>query len=87
MISPYRPAGMGSWFSSLFHSVGNYVAGDGNSPGTPETRAQGYDSAGVAHAAADILVSPAGPDLQGEMLLMGAAGLGLILLLSGGKRR
>lgn len=85
-MTPYR-LGMGSWFSSFAHDVGGWVAGDGNAPGNAETRGQGYDSANVAQAAAQLLSQPAGANIQGEVLLMGAAGLGLILLLSGSKRR
>lgn len=72
---------MGSWLSSAFHSVGSWVAGDGNAPGSPDTRKYGYDPAQVGAASAALLNQPAPPSVQGELLLMGAAGLGLILLL------
>lgn len=78
---------IGSWLSSALHSLGNVVAGDGNSPGTPETRSLGYDSASVANAAASLLSQKAGPNVQGELLLMGAAGIGLILLMAPKRRR
>lgn len=84
----YRhPPGMGSWLSSAVHKAGSWVAGDGNPAGSPDTRKLGYDTTQVADASALLLSQPAPPAVQGELLLMGAAGLGVILLLhSSGKR-
>lgn len=73
---------MGSWFTDVEHAVGGWVAGDGNAPGNAETRSAGYDSGQVAQAAAQLLTQPAGPNMQHELMLMGLAGVGLILLLS-----
>lgn len=72
---------MGSWFSSALHAVGGIVAGDGNTPGTPDTRKYGYDPTQVGQASALLLSQPAAPNVQQELLLMGAAGIALILLL------
>jgi hypothetical protein len=77
---------MGSWLSSALHAVGGWVAGDGNAPGTAETRSIGYDSANVAQAAAAYLSQPAQPNVQQELVMMGIAGVGLILLLSPKRR-
>lgn len=82
MMRPYHTrVQMGSWLSSLFHTVGNVVAGDGNSPGNPDTRSLGYDTTQVAQASALMLSQPSAPSVQSELLLMGVAGVGLILLL------
>jgi len=79
---------IGSWLSSTLHKAGSFVAGDGNAAGSPNTRKYGYEPMNVAKAAAVQLNQPAPPAVQSELLLMGAAGLGLILLLrSSGKRR
>lgn len=74
----------GSWLSSLVHSVGGWVAGDGNTPGSPETRKLGYEPTQVASAAAAYLAQPAPPNVQEELVVMGVAGLALILLLRKG---
>lgn len=74
---------MGSWFSEAMHSVGNWVAGNGNSPGTPETRKYGYDRQAVSDAVvAQLQTAPPVPatDPRGELILAGAAVLGLIVL-------
>lgn len=77
-----------SWLSTAVHSVGSFVAGDGNPAGSPDTRELGYDPKQVADASAVILSQPAPPAVQSELLLMGAAGVALILLLrSSGKGR
>jgi hypothetical protein len=73
--------GLGSWISSLVHDAGSYVAGDGNRPGNPDTRKLGYDTDNVAQASAALLAQPAGVNVQKELLVIGAAGLALILLL------
>ena len=75
----YRP--MGSWFSSLVHDVGGLVAGDGNTPGNPDTRKYGYDTGNVAQETAALLVQPAGVNVQQEIAVLAIAGVGLILLL------
>lgn len=72
---------LGSWLSSLVHDVGGWVAGDGNTPGTPDTRKYGYDVAQVGQASALYLSQPAPPSVQGELLLGGAAIVALVLLL------
>jgi hypothetical protein len=83
-----RSPHMGSWLSSALNDVGSFVAGDGNPAGNSATRSLGYDPAQVGPAVAVILSQPAAPAIQSELLLMGAAGLGLILLLhSSGRKR
>lgn len=77
---------LGSWLSSAVHAVAGWVAGDGNTPGNPDTRSLGYDPANVGPAAAALLSQPAAPNVQSEVIVLGVAGLGLILLLSGGRR-
>lgn len=72
---------LGSWLSSLKHEVGGWVAGDGNTPGSPGTREFGYEPSQVGQAAALLLTEPAPPNVQGELLLGGAAIVGLIFLL------
>jgi hypothetical protein len=71
----------GSWLSSALHAIGGVVAGDGNTPGTPDTRKYGYDPTQVGQASALLLSAPAGPNVQQELLVLAAAGVGLILLL------
>lgn len=78
---------MGSWLSSAVHAVGGWVAGDGNDPGNSATRDLGYDPANVGPAVAAILSQPAGANVQSEVVVLGVAGLGLILLLNGRGRR
>lgn len=71
----------GSWFSSALHSVGGWVAGDGNTPGNPDTRSLGYDSDEVAKAVAIELSQPAAPNVQQELLVGAVVGVALIFLL------
>lgn len=79
---------LGSWLSSIVDDIGGVVAGDGNTPGNAATRSLGYDPTQVGPAAAVILSQPATANVQSELLFMGIAGVGLILLLrSSGKRR
>lgn len=78
---------IGSVFSNLLHDVSGWVAGDGNEAGNPQTRSLGYDPAIVAQATVATLNQPAPPTVQTELLLMGLAGVGLILLLHPKKRR
>lgn len=75
---------LGSLLSSALHDIGGVVAGDGNTPGTPDTRALGYDPDQVSKAVAIELSQPAGPNVQQELLVMGAVGLALIFLLRKG---
>jgi len=82
--------GMGSWLSSGIKKVVGVVVGKGNTPGTPETRKYGYDRAEVAAAVAqnlatDTSTNPA-TNPQGKLILAGAAGVALLLLLSGGRK-
>lgn len=72
---------LGSWLSSLEHDVGGWVAGDGNAPGSAQTRELGYEPGQVADAVTLTLSQPAGANVQQELLVMAAAGVGLILLL------
>lgn len=73
---------MGSWLSSALHSTGNWIVGQGNSPGTPETRKYGYDRAEVATAVVKQLEAapPVTANPQGQLMLAGAAALGLLVL-------
>lgn len=75
---------MGSWLSSALDAIGGVVAGDGNTPGTPDTRKYGYDPTQVGQASAILLSQPAAPNVQQELLVLGVAGIGLILLLRKG---
>jgi len=76
-----RNKGFGSILSKALDEVGSYVAGDGNPAGSPNTRTLGYEPTQVAQAASDILMAPATPSVQSELLLMGAAGVALMLLM------
>lgn len=74
---------MGSWLSSAVHSVANWAVGKGNAPGTPTTRKLGYDPQAVSTAVVSQLQSApnvSGTNPQGEIVLAGAALVGLILL-------
>jgi hypothetical protein len=75
---------LGSWLSSIVDAIGGVVAGDGNTPGTPDTRKYGYDPVQVGQAAAVILTQPAPANVQSEILVLAVAGVGLILLLRQG---
>lgn len=70
-----------SWFSSAVHDIGGWVAGDGNAPGSPATRELGYEPDQVGDAALIVLTSPAPPNVQQELLVVAAFGVGLIFLL------
>lgn len=74
----------GSWLSSALHSVGGWVAGDGNTPGSGDTRTLGYESQQVSDAVLLELAQPAPANVQQELLVMGVVGVGLILLLRKG---
>lgn len=94
-IYPYTD-GMGGIFHAITHpfhtlkSVVGWVAGGGNTPGTPETREYGYDRQAVADAVAARLQQPvnitAAGSPQGTLLLLGGAGLAAALLLGGKKK-
>lgn len=79
--APARSVQLGSWLSSFFHDVGGFVAGDGNTPGNPDTRKLGYDTKQVGQEAAQLLTQPAAVNVQQEIAVLAIAGLGLILLL------
>lgn len=66
---------------SIFSKIAGWVAGDGNEPGSPESRRYGYEPDQVADAVVLTLAQPAPPDVQKELLVMAVAGVGLILLL------
>lgn len=75
---------LGSWLSKLGNDVGGWVAGDGNTPGSADTRELGYESSQVAKAVAIDLSQPAGPNVQQELLVGALAGVALIFLLRKG---
>lgn len=70
-----------SWLSNAVRDVGGWVAGDGNTPGSGDTREYGYDRSKVAAATANILNQPAGVNVQSELVVLAVAGVGLMLLM------
>jgi hypothetical protein len=66
---------------SFIGDVAGWIAGDGNEPGSPDTRKYGYEPSQVADAAVLTLLQPAQPNVQRELVVMAVAGVGLILLL------
>jgi len=86
----YIDTGMGSWFSKAIKKTVGWVAGKGNTPGTPNTRKLGYEPDEVAAAVArNIQNAPpvAANNQQAQMLLLGGAGAVLLVALMGGKKR
>lgn len=79
--------GFGSWLSDAIHTTVGWVAGHGNVPGTPDTRKYGYDPNAVSSAVvADLQAAPqVTSNPQGQLILLGLAGLGVLLLASHGK--
>lgn len=69
--------GLFSWVGD----VAGWITGSGNEPGTPDTRKLGYDPGQVADATAIDLAATVPPNVQKELLLMGVAGLAVMLLL------
>lgn len=85
----YYEPGLGSWLSKGIKKAAGWVAGKGNTPGTPEIRKYGYDRAEVAAAVARNLQNPAAitPDnKQAQMLLLGGAAAVALIALMGKKR-
>lgn len=85
----YYDPGMGSWLSKGIKKAAGWVAGKGNTPGTPEIRKYGYDPDAVAKAvAANIQNTPqiAPTNKQAQMLLLAGAGAVAIIALMGKKR-
>lgn len=87
---PQNLDGLLSFITKPLKKVVGWVAGKGNTPGTPETRKYGYSPTEVAAQVTQNLINaPADPVIdpnQGKLILGGAAALALILLMSGGKK-
>lgn len=87
--------GLLSSITKPFKKAIGWVAGKGNTPGTPETRKYGYSPSEVAAKVADNIntgtgVVPAGqvtPLDTGKTLLYSGAALALVMLMNKGSRR
>jgi hypothetical protein len=94
--SPYLPPdqgldGMFSFITKPLKKAIGWVAGGGNIPGTKTTRKYGYDPNQVADAVVTNIQAQSTLQAQQseqakKLMIAGAAGVGLLLLLKGKKR-